>query len=85
MKNNKKIIIPLIGVFVFYVSIVLFADFRTIFMIIQQVNYSYYSIIIGLVILGLVINGIRFHIILKCIDVKTKFHGNAAIATTQPM
>lgn len=80
-KKTSKIILFLIIVVIFYASILLISDLQKVALEITKINLSYYGIIFPLVILTLLIAALRYHIILRKLNINLSFKYSLLIHT----
>jgi len=62
----------LIAIIVFYFAIIIFSDITKISTDLEKIKLEYYPLIFLLVIINIILLGIRFHFLLKKLDLKLK-------------
>jgi len=71
-KVKQRGIFFLIAIIVFYFAIIIFSDITKISTDLEKIKLEYYPLIFLLVIINIILLGIRFHFLLKKLDLKLK-------------
>jgi len=71
-KVKQRGIFFLIAIIIFYFAIIIFSDITKISTDLEKIKLEYYPLIFLLVIINIILLGIRFHFLLKKLDLKLK-------------